>query len=235
MNVILNLSNNILTETQYNQGFYDVDDSNKELLTELLTFQLGILTPQYLQDKAKKLAELALKSNANPMVPLNKRSVYIDPPVYFSKYLENALLTLNLKPLYIINDSYVVVTEKEEIPNVDIDLSTPMTFEELQQLKKEEIAQKRWEEEIAPYYYEPKNARFDTSVASQIKYTMAINDLNEIEWKTYDGWVTMQPLDFGGLITAYTAYVKQLFHKESLLSKQIDEALKVDDLNLINW
>ena len=41
MNVILNLSNNILTETQYNQGFYDVDDSNKELLTEYIIMNLN--------------------------------------------------------------------------------------------------------------------------------------------------------------------------------------------------
>lgn len=236
---ILNLTTETLSDDKLQNGFYEVSNDKKDRLLELLTFNISFLTPHYLRNKAHELAHLALTCNSNPMVPSNNRAVYINPPAYFSKYLENALLDVNLKPIYIIDNTLLVITEKKEIPDINIDITEQMSFEDLRKIKIQEIEYERWKEETSPYYFEPKEVRFDTSERSQIKYIQARDDQIEetIEWKTYDGWVMMNHDDLVELIQSYKEYVRLLFKKEAILTHMIMgvEEGNIDQLNIINW
>jgi hypothetical protein len=136
---ILNLTTETLSDDKLQNGFYEVSNDKKDRLLELLTFNISFLTPHYLRNKAHELAHLALTCNSNPMVPSNNRAVYINPPAYFSKYLENALLDVNLKPIYIIDNTLLVITEKKEIPDINIDITEQMSFEDLRKIKIQEI------------------------------------------------------------------------------------------------
>lgn len=108
-------------------------------------------------------------------------------------------------------------------------------FNTLKKEKYEYIARSRWEEETEPFYYAPKEARFDTSERSQIKYLQALSKGMTTMWKTFDGWVEMTPEDFAGLINTYEAFVAVLFEKEATLQQQLMLAENNEDLDLIVW
>ena len=108
-------------------------------------------------------------------------------------------------------------------------------FQTAKQAKFAEIATKRWEEETAPYLYAPKEAHFDTSERSQIKYLQALQKGMTVMWKTSDGWVEMTQPDFAGLIASYEAFVAELFLKEATLVAQVQEVQTPEELEAIVW
>lgn len=111
-----------------------------------------------------------------------------------------------------------------------------VSIEDLRTAKRAEIAAARWYEETAPFFYGLKDASFDTSERSQIKYLRAYEKGETVAWKTVDaGWVEMTQADFAGLIGAYEAFVASLFEKEAMLQWQITEAETEEDLDRINW
>lgn len=109
------------------------------------------------------------------------------------------------------------------------------TFAELKERKLAEIARLRWEEETAPFLYAPKSAHFDTSERSQIKYLQSLQKSLTTDWKVEEGWVSMEQADFAGLISAYEAFVAELFLKEATLQEQVASAENTVDLESIVW
>lgn len=102
--------------------------------------------------------------------------------------------------------------------------------------KRAEIAAARWAEETAPFFYGLKDASFDTSERSQIKYLRAYEKGDTVMWKTTDaGWVEMTQEDFAGLIGAYEAFVASLFAKEAGIQVQIGMCDTEEQLELIIW
>lgn len=109
------------------------------------------------------------------------------------------------------------------------------TLDEMKAEKLAYIANARWQEEVAPYFYPPKNAYFDTSERSQIKYLQALQKGISTMWKTVDGWVEMTQADFAGLIASYEAFVSGLFAKEEMLSAVVQAAETPEKLEAITW
>jgi len=231
MLMILNLTNNELSSAQLNTGFYNVKESDIIELENLLN-----ITPNdNLKEKAEQLAELAFNNNSVPMVPQSRRTIYIDPPKYFCKYLESALLKKNLKVIYIEDGQHIQVQEILLPVDSEITINEPVTLEDLKLAKLEEIASARYNDEFSSFYYEAKDASFDTSIRSQIKLLQAVQKNKTILWKSEDGWINMEPVDFINLINAYEEYVESLFVKEYTLISQINNAESAEVLNSINW
>lgn len=122
---------------------------------------------------------------------------------------------------------------------MSIDWTKVITKEDKFQTAKEsklaEIARLRWEEETAPFLYTPKSVHFDTSERSQIKYLQALQKGLTTDWKVEEGWVSMEQADFAGLISAYEAFVAELFLKEATLQEQVALAEGLADLEAIVW
>lgn len=110
---------------------------------------------------------------------------------------------------------------------------TPLDQAKAQKLS--QIADARWRTETAPFYWAEKNARFDTSERSQVKYLQAAQKGKTQTWKTADGWVEMQPGDFIDLITAYETFIEELFTREATLAAQVQAAQTVPDVEAIEW
>lgn len=128
----------------------------------------------------------------------------------------------------------------EEIVAADVVLSlvAPAEMTELETAKAQKlasIADARWRTETAPFYWVEKNARFDTSERSQVKYLQAAQKGKTQMWKTADGWVEMQPGDFVDLITAYETFIEELFTREATLAAQVQAAQTVPDVDAIEW
>lgn len=103
-------------------------------------------------------------------------------------------------------------------------------IDELKVEKKAELAEARWKDEVAPFEY--KGHHFDTSERSQIKY---LSVKAPTVWKTYDGWIQMDMLDFTALVNNYEAHVKALFEKEQLLCLAVESATTQLELDTIKW
>ncbi len=114
--------------------------------------------------------------------------------------------------------------------HVLIDGRWQIPLDELKAKKKGELAEARWQAEVAPFLF--KGHRFDTSERSQIKY---LSVKEPTDWKTHDGWLYMKLADFKALVENYEAHVKGLFAKERTLCEAVEAAESVAALEAITW
>ena len=111
-----------------------------------------------------------------------------------------------------------------------IDGRWQIPLEELRAEKKGELAAARWQAEVSPFDY--KGHRFDTSERSQIKY---LSVKEPTDWKTHDGWIHMELVDFKSLVESYEEHVKGLFAKERTLCEAVEAAETAAALEAISW
>lgn len=132
-------------------------------------------------------------------------------------------------------DQYERIITDEVMSVLDAGDQPETELEKAQAQKLSQIADARWRTETAPFYWAEKNARFDTSERSQVKYLQAAQKGKTQTWKTADGWVEMQPGDFIDLITAYETFIEELFTREATLAAQVQAAQTVPDVETIEW
>jgi hypothetical protein len=126
--------------------------------------------------------------------------------------------------------------EFSELPPVQ----TPATKDD-RDAKKAALAAKRYEVEIGGI--EIAGAKVKTDRESQASLTGAYTSLKEgmltsIDWKTEDGWVTLDLESCEAIAQAVAVHVQACFTQEKELSALIDAAQTVEDLaeiNLDNW
>lgn len=127
----------------------------------------------------------------------------------------------------IIKDEVIASLEAGEQPKTELDRAKVQ--------KIAEISDARWRTETMPYYWSKKDAHFDTSERSQVKYLQAAQKGKPQTWKTADGWVEMQPEDFIELIAAYEAFIEELFTREASLSAQVQGLHTVETVEVVEW
>lgn len=112
------------------------------------------------------------------------------------------------------------------------------TLEELKIEKKKELANLRYQKEIAGVIFE--NNTYDTSRESQTKYTaiyvIASSDPNyTVNWKTTDGiFVNLNSTQIISLTLSVQQHIQSVFDKEKYYSDLIDAAQTKQDLSEID-
>lgn len=137
-----------------------------------------------------------------------------------------------------LNSEFIITSDSVALQYTVTDKTPEERAEELNSFKESKISQisrARWEEEVAPFFFASKNARFDTSERSQVKYLQAAQMDKQVDWKTYSGWVTMSQIDFVDLIESYQTFVKDLFEKEKSLTNQILNANSYEAVEAVKW
>lgn len=115
-------------------------------------------------------------------------------------------------------------------------LQTPATKDD-RDAKKAALAAKRYEVEIGGITV--GGAKVKTDRESQASLTGAYTSLKEgmltsIDWKTEDGWVTLNLATCEAIAQAVASHVQQSFSREKELSALIDAAETVEDLQAID-
>ena len=108
---------------------------------------------------------------------------------------------------------------------------------EAKDAKKAALAAKRYEVEIGGI--EIAGAKVKTDRESQASLTGAYTSLQAglltgIDWKTEDGWVTLNLATCEAIAQAVASHVQQSFSREKELSALIDAAETVEDLQAID-
>lgn len=133
-------------------------------------------------------------------------------------------------------------TEIEELgPLPDGWSETPPepTLEEAKENKKKELADARWRDEVGGIVID--GVRMYTDRESQAKYTGAVvtytaKGVWPPSWKGMDGWLTLPDGNaLMDLAEAVEMHVAGLFVREEALSKQVDAAETVEEVQAISW
>lgn len=101
--MILNLTQHKVTQDQLNSGAVDIDPIEQEVLRELLTFD-NMPSESLMQKRAYHIATL-VKNHYSSYT-----HAMIGGEPFFMRYLESALRTIDVKPLYAFSKRVVVET-----------------------------------------------------------------------------------------------------------------------------
>ena len=104
---IVNLTQHNATNDQIDAGVFNVDYDHNELdyLRSLLTFD-SISTIEDMQQRADEIAKIALRTNA--------KKAMIGGAPFFMGYLETALKSVGIQPLYAFSQRVSVETTAED-------------------------------------------------------------------------------------------------------------------------
>lgn len=113
------------------------------------------------------------------------------------------------------------------------------TLEEAKQYKKDEITQKRYEEENSSVTLENgiiiRTDKISQSVLASAMMIAKEDPTYTVNWKGANGWIT---LDASGLLEVATIvrqHVQSCFDKEKSLHEQIDACTTMDEVKAIQW
>lgn len=120
-------------------------------------------------------------------------------------------------------------------------INEELTLEELKELKKQEIAANRYEEEISGIVIDKKNNTiFSTTKDSLIKLTgitlqVMQNPSYECNWKTSSGWIKMNSSLIIAISQMVRQHIQKCFDKEKVLFEEIEIASSKEEIEAITW
>jgi hypothetical protein len=115
----------------------------------------------------------------------------------------------------------------------------PLTLLELKALKRQEIADARFEAEVAGFTLQGMPVRTDRETQARLAQACMFafaNPTFETDWKLSNGtFVHLTAEQIIGVSQAVLTYVQGCFTKEAQLNLQIEAAEDAEQLNMISW
>lgn len=111
-------------------------------------------------------------------------------------------------------------------------------FQQAKEAKKVEIAQARYNAEIAGVTINGLKIKTDRESQAMITGAalQAIEDSTySCQWKTEGGFVTLVADEIKAVATAVRAHVQACFDKEAVLIAQVEAATTIEELGQIKW
>lgn len=125
---------------------------------------------------------------------------------------------------------------------------TELTFDELKEAKKYDIASKRYSKQSSDLYIEEFNATFFGNKEAQADLTREIaaledaiamgfwdENVDSMAWKTINGFVAVNLLALKKIRLYFSQRTQYIFAKENALIEQINNAATIDELFAIEW
>jgi len=111
-------------------------------------------------------------------------------------------------------------------------------IEKLKAEKIAELADARWSEETGGYVY--NGHEFHSDRESQDRFFQAYmaslaDPTFTVIWKTKNGWLEMNALDFVTLYNEFQAFLQGLYQQEKALQEQVEAATTIEELEAVKW